>query len=282
MQHLRAHHGSSRAQTARHSDPQLSHSWLSISRQLRYRVEIGAAEGHGHYPRPECGSCLSGRACTISKAACSACMMHGPTFTSNAAATSFRNQFPDLCLQTVPSCQTLFKNTFMYHTVTSSPPDFKECFDFIGVSQHEARAEQKATVCPCQNVCSIAQQWSNRVHGWLGKVSMCYGSWPTQVLHALALTVGTHSPCLCTTCREHEPAAKQQNPGVLHDWCDKVGAGHTERCRVLFHGLGSSPQGGGGTVTSRGQILFWPSARISSTLNLASQCCFTLWHMHVT
>mmetsp|Transcript_17488 Transcript_17488/g.52573 ORF Transcript_17488/g.52573 Transcript_17488/m.52573 type:complete len:292 (-) Transcript_17488:88-963(-) len=34
-------------------------------------------------------------------------------------------------LNTVPTCQPLFKNTFQYRTVSSSPPDFKECFDFI-------------------------------------------------------------------------------------------------------------------------------------------------------
>mmetsp|Transcript_5442 Transcript_5442/g.13436 ORF Transcript_5442/g.13436 Transcript_5442/m.13436 type:complete len:281 (-) Transcript_5442:336-1178(-) len=34
-------------------------------------------------------------------------------------------------LNTVPTCQALFKNTFTYHTVSESPPDFKECFEFI-------------------------------------------------------------------------------------------------------------------------------------------------------
>ncbi len=33
--------------------------------------------------------------------------------------------------QTVPACTELYKNTFKYHTVTSTPVDFQECFDFI-------------------------------------------------------------------------------------------------------------------------------------------------------
>ena len=36
------------------------------------------------------------------------------------------------CVQTVPSCQTLYKNSFTYHTVSTSPPEFLECFDFLG------------------------------------------------------------------------------------------------------------------------------------------------------
>jgi hypothetical protein len=35
-------------------------------------------------------------------------------------------------VQTVPSCQALYKNTFVYHTLEHSPPDFQECFKFLG------------------------------------------------------------------------------------------------------------------------------------------------------
>ena len=35
-------------------------------------------------------------------------------------------------MQTVPSCQTLYKNSFEYHTVATAPPDFDECWSFIG------------------------------------------------------------------------------------------------------------------------------------------------------
>ena len=35
-------------------------------------------------------------------------------------------------VQTVPSCQTLYKNSFEYHTVVAAPPDFDECCGFIG------------------------------------------------------------------------------------------------------------------------------------------------------
>lgn len=34
-------------------------------------------------------------------------------------------------LNTVPSCQPLFKNTFNYHTVSCAPPEFDECFGFL-------------------------------------------------------------------------------------------------------------------------------------------------------
>lgn len=35
-------------------------------------------------------------------------------------------------LQTVPTCQALYKNTFTYHTVEDAPPQFEECFKFLG------------------------------------------------------------------------------------------------------------------------------------------------------
>ena len=34
--------------------------------------------------------------------------------------------------QTVPSCQPLYRNSFTYHTVSTSPPNWEECFDFLG------------------------------------------------------------------------------------------------------------------------------------------------------
>ncbi|EIE24230.1 phosphatases II [Coccomyxa subellipsoidea C-169] len=34
-------------------------------------------------------------------------------------------------LNTVPSCQPLYKNSFTYHTVSTSPPSFEECFEFL-------------------------------------------------------------------------------------------------------------------------------------------------------
>jgi hypothetical protein len=39
---------------------------------------------------------------------------------------------PRAAPQTVPSCQPLFKNTFNYHTVAVAPPEFDECFEFLG------------------------------------------------------------------------------------------------------------------------------------------------------
>jgi hypothetical protein len=36
-------------------------------------------------------------------------------------------------VQTVPDCPVLFKNTFTYHTITVAPPDYDECFRFLGM-----------------------------------------------------------------------------------------------------------------------------------------------------
>ena len=55
------------------------------------------------------------------------------------------DRFPVLLrLQTVPSCQTLYKNSFTYHTASTSPPEFRECFDFLG----------GAPTCPCRASCT--------------------------------------------------------------------------------------------------------------------------------
>eukprot|EP00775_Hariotina_reticulata_P012671 gene12671-12798_t len=35
-------------------------------------------------------------------------------------------------LNTVPNCPALYKNTFSYHTVEHAPPEFEECFKFLG------------------------------------------------------------------------------------------------------------------------------------------------------
>lgn len=41
-----------------------------------------------------------------------------------------QTKLPDM--QTVPTCQNLYKNSFHYHTVSSKPPDFNECFSYLG------------------------------------------------------------------------------------------------------------------------------------------------------
>ncbi len=55
-----------------------------------------------------------------------------------------------LCgLQTVPACQELYRNSFTYHTVRTSPPDFQECFGFLGASwppRHAATAAASGTL----------------------------------------------------------------------------------------------------------------------------------------
>ncbi len=37
-------------------------------------------------------------------------------------------------VQTVPSQQPLYKNSFTYHTVSASPPPFDECYAFLGAA----------------------------------------------------------------------------------------------------------------------------------------------------
>jgi hypothetical protein len=54
--------------------------------------------------------------------------------------------------QTVPSCQPLFKNTFNYHTVSVAPPEFEECFEFLGGLRLEGclgRAADSRYACSC-------------------------------------------------------------------------------------------------------------------------------------
>ena len=40
-------------------------------------------------------------------------------------------------VQTVPSCPVLYKHTFKYHTVSCLPPDYEECFAFLGAPRAE-------------------------------------------------------------------------------------------------------------------------------------------------
>ncbi|DBA92823.1 TPA: protein-tyrosine-phosphatase, variant 2 [Trebouxia sp. C0004] len=40
-------------------------------------------------------------------------------------------------LNTVPTCQNLYKNSFHYHTVSSKPPEYNECFSYLDSVQQE-------------------------------------------------------------------------------------------------------------------------------------------------
>ncbi|EFN59990.1 hypothetical protein CHLNCDRAFT_13330, partial [Chlorella variabilis] len=40
-------------------------------------------------------------------------------------------------LNTVPSCQALYKNSFTYHTVSASPPPLDECYCFLDEVQRQ-------------------------------------------------------------------------------------------------------------------------------------------------
>ncbi|KAK9843204.1 hypothetical protein WJX74_008654 [Apatococcus lobatus] len=51
-------------------------------------------------------------------------------------------------LNTVPNCQALYKNSFEYHTVNSTPPDFQECFQFL---DHVQQQENKRVMVFCMS-----------------------------------------------------------------------------------------------------------------------------------
>ncbi|KAI8467896.1 MAG: dual-specificity protein phosphatase 7 [Monoraphidium minutum] len=55
-------------------------------------------------------------------------------------------------LNTVPSCQPLFKNTFNYHTVSVAPPEFDECFEFLD----KVNGENKRVLVYCMTGVSRA------------------------------------------------------------------------------------------------------------------------------
>lgn len=49
----------------------------------------------------------------------------------------------------MPSCQPLYKNSFTYHTVSTSPPDFQECFEFLGESASYSLLTDLLLECFC-------------------------------------------------------------------------------------------------------------------------------------
>lgn len=67
----------------------------------------------------------------LCKHACPVCMLR------RLGANTQHSASP--AMQTVPTCQALFKNTFTYHTATVSPPPFEECFNFLGKPSSEGR-----------------------------------------------------------------------------------------------------------------------------------------------
>ena len=92
-----------------------------------------------------------------------------------------------LSVQTVPSCQTLYKNSFEYHTVAAAPPDFDECCGFMG----------QPSGSPPQVSPHVSGQHSNA----------------STVPAALHFTCGD----VCCTCRESTSSGGHARPGPLHD-----------------------------------------------------------------
>jgi len=69
-------------------------------------------------------------------------------------------------LNTVPTCQELYKNTLTYRTITSSPPDFQECFEFLD----GARNQQKKVLVHCMTgitkSCAVVIGYLMKLRGW--------------------------------------------------------------------------------------------------------------------
>ncbi|KAL3137104.1 protein-tyrosine-phosphatase, variant 2 [Trebouxia sp. C0010 RCD-2024] len=71
-------------------------------------------------------------------------------------------------LQTVPTCQNLYKNSFHYHTVSSKPPDYSECFTYLGTNEQSEGCTGKQELLtylhkPCLVCADSVQQEKGRV-----------------------------------------------------------------------------------------------------------------------
>jgi len=66
----------------------------------------------------------------------------------------------------VPTSQALFKNTFTYHTVSCSPPEWEECFAFLDA----ARAANAKVMVYCMTCASrspaVVVGYLMRLRGW--------------------------------------------------------------------------------------------------------------------
>eukprot|EP00882_Tetradesmus_deserticola_P019594 GHRQ01021100.1.p1 GENE.GHRQ01021100.1~~GHRQ01021100.1.p1 ORF type:complete len:171 (-),score=19.53 GHRQ01021100.1:412-924(-) len=70
-------------------------------------------------------------------------------------------------LQTVPTCPALYKNTFTYHTVELAPPEFDECFTFLG------KCGEETGVAP-PDAAGVAMAVSQRRHASISQQqSLC-------------------------------------------------------------------------------------------------------------
>ncbi len=94
-------------------------------------------------------------------------------------------------LQTVPTCPALYRNTFTYHTVEHAPPDFEECFKFLG----EAKTDQQCAACQEASHTVVALQPSVSS----GIVANCRH--PPQQLHGCSCMFVRHKlHGLCSIC----------------------------------------------------------------------------------
>lgn len=80
-------------------------------------------------------------------------------------------------LQTVPTCPALYRNTFTYHTVEQAPPEFEECFNFLGEAGVSSVLRNEAASRPWADLLGLL--WSVSAAPVLNPVLLCH---PVQMM----------------------------------------------------------------------------------------------------
>jgi len=69
-------------------------------------------------------------------------------------------------LNCVPTCQVLYKNSFTYHTASSSPPPLQECIDFIELAKREGAKIMVHCMTGMSKSPAIVIAYLMRLRGW--------------------------------------------------------------------------------------------------------------------
>jgi hypothetical protein len=100
-------------------------------------------------------------------------------------------------MQTVPSCQALYKNSFTYHTVSASPPPLEECANFLGAACLSWQGGRWAVLAGhLGTTCPAAGQRRSQTPAPTG-----HAPCPARPAHGLRLQMrcsGRAARCLCT------------------------------------------------------------------------------------